>query len=241
MSHEWMRPAWETQLGNLPAKTLLVLIADQMNGEGFGWPSADFIVRKTEINERTVRRIMQVFIKIELVTKVDRGPKRTPGIQLNLELLGTDLRARYAEHFRAARGETAGRGKAIRDPEETVSRTAETASRTTETVSRTAETVSRTAPPHPLKGRPLKDSLEDPLKTYTPTSAYAEEPPSEQTCLMIGELEQMPEATGKAQKNSRYVERGREGYTVTTSEAAQPEPDSSYQRAPERVGMVRGV
>ena len=57
---------------------LLVLLADQVNGEGFGWPSMDFIVRLTEQNARTVRRVIQIFIRLELVMKVSRGPKRSP-------------------------------------------------------------------------------------------------------------------------------------------------------------------
>ena len=130
-----MRPAYDTRLGNLTAKSVLVLIADQANAEGFCYPSLEFIVRSTEIRARTVRRVMEVFGQIGLVTKVDRGPKRSPGFQLNLELLGTDLREHYALCYRAARGRPSGSGSGPRDTEEKVSGT--------------AGTVSGTKPPHP--------------------------------------------------------------------------------------------
>lgn len=159
MSHEWTKPAWDTLLGSPIAKEVLVLLVDQMNGEGFGWPSIDFIVRKTEQNKRTVRRVLQVFIEIELVMKVDRGPKhKTPGIQLNLALLGMDLRDDYAKHFRAAQGRSSGSG--LRDTEEKVSETLFAVSETGQKVSETPQTVSETAPPHPHIGRPLTDPLE---------------------------------------------------------------------------------
>jgi hypothetical protein len=162
VSHEWIKPAYETRLGNPIAKGVLALIADQMNGEGYGWPSIDFIVRLTEQNKRTVLRVIQVFIEIGLIIKIDRGPRRTPGIQLNTELLGANLVERYAEQFRLAQGKTSGSGKRLRDIEENnVSETHENVSETHENVSETHENVSETFPPHPLLGRPVID----PLKT----------------------------------------------------------------------------
>jgi hypothetical protein len=164
MSHEWTKPAWDTLLGNPIAKTVLVLLVDQMNGEGCGFPSLDFIARKTEQNIRTVRRVLQVFMEIELVMKVKihRNGKLIPGFQLNLALLGMDLREEYTKYFRAAQGKSSGSG--LRDTEEKVSETLFAVSETVQTVSETAQTVSETAPPHPLKGRPLRD----PLKAHSP-------------------------------------------------------------------------
>lgn len=183
MSHEWIKPAYETRLGNPIAKSVLVLLADQVNGEGFGWPSMDFIVKLTEQNARTVRRVIQIFIRLELVMKVSRGPKRTPGMQLNLALLGTDLRAEFAKYHRASQGSKNG----LTDRERTVSQT-------TKTVSQTAEAVSQTVPPHPLIGRPVND----PLMTLTPMSAYADIPPN--PSQLFRELEETQPASGKAEK-----------------------------------------
>jgi hypothetical protein len=157
-----MKPAYSTRLANPTAKAILALIADQVNGEGYGWPSVDFIVNNTELNKRTVLRVIQVFIEIELLIKIDRGPRRTPGIQLNTALLGANLRARFAEQFRLAQGKTSGSGKRLRDIEEnSVSETHENVSETHENVSETHENVSETFPPDPLLGRPVID----PLKT----------------------------------------------------------------------------
>jgi hypothetical protein len=155
---------YDTQLGNLTAKWVLFLIADQANVQGFGWPSIDFIMKITEINQRTVRRMIQIFEEIGLLTKTNRGPRATPGLQLNLDRLGLDLRAEFAYHFQAAQGKTPCFPHGLRDHPEAVSETAQT-------VLETAQTVSETAPPHPLKGRPVKD----PLKThpYSPQRGHA--------------------------------------------------------------------
>jgi hypothetical protein len=152
-----MRPAYRTRLGNLTAKSVLVLIADQVNAEGFGWPSVDFIVKGTEINKRTVLRVIQIFAEINLLAKIDRGRKLTPGIQLNVERLGLDLSAEFADRFRAAHDRPNG-GKRPTDIGESVPRTQKS-------VPETLESVPRTVPPHPLNGRPAND----PLVTHPPT------------------------------------------------------------------------
>lgn len=170
MSHEIVPKAYKTRLGNLAAKSVFALIADQVNAEGFGWPSIDFIAKGTEVNERTVRRMIQVFAEMKLLSRVDRGRKCTPGIQLNMDLLGLDLRKEFADYFLNAQGKTSGSGSGLRDREgglrdrsEVVSETGQVVSETGEAVSETEKAVSETKPPHPHIGRPAIDPLEDPL------------------------------------------------------------------------------
>jgi hypothetical protein len=164
-----MRPAYKTRLGNLTAKSVLVLLADQVNAEGFGWPSIDFIVKGTEINKRTVLRVIQIFGEINLLTKVHRGPKRTLGIQLNLERLGSDLSSEYSERLHVAEGEAAGYERPATSVPQTCGKcltdTPVDVSQTPESVSQTPESVSQTFPPHPHKGGPVND----PLMTHPPT------------------------------------------------------------------------
>lgn len=154
MSFTWIKPAYETRLGNSTAKCVLVLIADQANAEGYGHPSLEFIARNTEVSMRTVRRVVQVFIELELISKVDRGPKHMPGFQLNTALLGADLQADYALHLHAAEGRGAYSEELIGDASADVSQTGQA-------VSQTGQVVSQTIPPHPLYCVPLKD----PVKT----------------------------------------------------------------------------
>jgi hypothetical protein len=151
-----MRPAGDTRLGNIPAKYVLSFMADQANADGFGYPSLGFIAHQTEINIRTVRRVFQVFIEMGLVTKVNRGPRRAPGFQLNLELLGKDLTYEFALAFAAAQSHSK---SGLTDLEEKVSQTAGVVSQTDKTVSGTGQTVSQTVPPHPHIGRPAKYPL----------------------------------------------------------------------------------
>jgi hypothetical protein len=162
LSHEWYKPAYATRLGNLTAKSVLVLIADQMNGEGFGWPSIEFISHSTEINRRTVLRVFQIFVEMELVAIVDRGKvngkRKAQGIQLNTEKLGSDLAAEFARLLKIAQGRTSGSGKCLRD-------TGRNVSETQKSVSETQKSVSETFPPHPHIGGPVID----PLMTHSPT------------------------------------------------------------------------
>ena len=73
--------AYKTKLGNPTAKSVLVLLSDCANDEGYGWPSVERIAEKTEIAARTVMRILQVFVDIGLIEKQDRGKHRTPGLR----------------------------------------------------------------------------------------------------------------------------------------------------------------
>lgn len=165
MSFNWIKPAYETRLGNSTAKCILALIADQANADGYGYPSLDFITYNTEVSMRTVRRVMQVFIELDLLAKVDRGRRHCPGLQLNTALLGADLKAEYWRHLRAAEGRRLSeyelRDDLFADVSETAHSVSETGnsdvSKTAAEVSRTGKVVSETTPPHPLYCVPLND------------------------------------------------------------------------------------
>lgn len=159
MSTEITPNAYRTKLGNLPAKSVLGLLADQVNADGYGWPSVEYIADRTEINLRTVLRVVQVFVAIGLVEKVDRGRHRTPGMQLNLTLLGSDLRKQFADAYAIAQRK---RGKAASG--ECLTDTAADVCETPGSVSETLFDVSQTFPPDPLIGGTAKE----PLKTHTP-------------------------------------------------------------------------
>lgn len=147
MSHAIITDAYRTRLGNLTAKCVLAFLADQANAEGYGYPSVPFIVRQLEMSERTVWRVIEVFVTVGLVTLVDDGVHKRRGIQINLDKLGTDLKADYAREFAAVHD--------ARSTPPTVPGTpAATVPGTPPTVPGTPATVPGTEPPHPLNGVP---------------------------------------------------------------------------------------
>jgi len=75
---------------------VLRFLAFVANDEVYGWPSNEYIAKNLEINVRTVRRVLQVFGAIGLITRVDRGPHRVRGLQLNMSMLGGELRVEPA-------------------------------------------------------------------------------------------------------------------------------------------------
>lgn len=181
MSNQLYRPAYATRLGNLTAKSVLVLLCDQANDDGLGWPSVASIVKGTEILRRTVLRILEVFATMELIELKevevnDRFGRRTvQAIQIDLVKLGGDLTEQFAKAYAAAQGKVAVPGKAgrwrLRDAEyvsetqdESVSETQDVSLRP-EACLRDAERVSETYPPDPLLGRPLIDPVPDPSLT----------------------------------------------------------------------------
>ena len=157
MSFEVTEKAYNTRLGNIPAKAVLVLIADQVNATGYGWPSLEFIAHATEVKIRTVQRIVRVFIKLKLLEKRDRGYRHTPGLQINMEKIGGDIAGEFALLY--SEDEDKLSTERLRDAEENPN---QNVSETLENVSETLENVSETLPPHPLIGRPVID----PLKTH---------------------------------------------------------------------------
>lgn len=143
MSWENLRDAYRTRLGNLTAKSVLVLIVDEANAEGLAIVGIDRVASLTEVNQRTALRMMQVFGEIDLVTRtkaVLKGKVR-PAYQVNLAKLGLDLRDQFAAAYAQAGG------KCLSD-------TSSSVSATLKTVSATQKSVSATVPPHPLIGVP---------------------------------------------------------------------------------------
>jgi hypothetical protein len=137
--------AYKTRLGNLTAKSVLVLLADCANDDGYGWPSEEKIADKTEIRMRTVKRILQVFVAIGLIARIDRGKHKTPGLQLAIEKLGTDLAAQFAAAYRSAQSK-----ECRRDIDADVAATSNC-------VAETSGNVAETFPLKPLKGGTVKE------------------------------------------------------------------------------------
>jgi hypothetical protein len=162
MSYKIQDAAYLTRLGNLPAKFVLQIICDHAGPDGFGWPSIERIAFRTQINRRTVQQVFQVFAAIGLIELRDRGPEYvTPGIQLNLERLGSDLTEEYQSHWRAAQGKRPG----ARCPRVRVARctsgelfpaTVQSVSETPERVCETPERVCETFSPNPYIGRTVR-------------------------------------------------------------------------------------
>jgi hypothetical protein len=142
VSWENLKDAYRTRLGNLTAKSVLVLIVDEANAEGLAFVGLARVATLTEINRRTTLRIVQVFGEIDLVMRTEailKG-KALPAFQVNLAKLGLDLTAEFGAAYRGASR------KCLRDMGSGVSETRRS-------VSETRGSVSETLPPHPLIGR----------------------------------------------------------------------------------------
>lgn len=138
MSNAVVTPAYKTRLGNPTAKAVLALLADKANDDGFAFPSTRHIAGQTELSERQVQRIIQVFGKMGLVAKYRaQNQQYDHYFIINLSMLGRDLSDLFTVHFDEAQGKT-------------VSQTG--VSQTGATVSQTENSVSQTEPPHPHKG-----------------------------------------------------------------------------------------
>ncbi len=148
LSNDITPDAWKTKLGNSPAKTVLVKISEVANESGFGWPSLAHICDRTELSNRQVQRVLQVFEEIGLIARTKttlQSGKVVPAMQIALELLGKDLRVEFRAAFLRAQSKL--------PVEEGVSETVgQPVSETSESVSETQKGVSETHPPHPLYG-----------------------------------------------------------------------------------------
>jgi hypothetical protein len=146
---------YKTKLGNHTAKNLLAFLAEAANADGNCWPSLQRIANHTEIGTRTIQRMFQVFSEIGLVTKVRCGPHNSPGFQLNLQKVGTDLRKDFGVAYAAAQSHAApDEAKACRDDNsDDVAPTQSDVVTTTRGVMPTQSGVVATNPPHPLIGR----------------------------------------------------------------------------------------
>jgi hypothetical protein len=147
MSWENLKDAYRTRLGNLTAKSVLVLIVDEANAEGLAFVGLERVASLTEINKRTALRIVQVFGEIDLVGRTEAWLKgrMKPAFQVNLAKLGMDLSEPFSEAYGKAQRKSAG-GKCLSDMDEGVAATRRS-------VAETRTGVAETQPPDPLIGR----------------------------------------------------------------------------------------
>ena len=101
--------AYKTTLGNPVAKSILVVLASQVNADGYGWPSIRFIHERVEASARTVQRHIQVFEEIGLLERKKRrqpitSERLNDAFQLSLEMLGTDLSEEFSAALERAQG-----------------------------------------------------------------------------------------------------------------------------------------
>ncbi|HVW78526.1 MAG TPA: hypothetical protein VHB45_13000 [Alloacidobacterium sp.] len=154
MSWENLRDAYRTKLENPTAKSVLVLIVDEANAEGLALAGISRIAELTEVSERTVTRLVQVFVSIGLLERSEvwfKGRLR-PALKVNLAMLGGDLAAVFDAAYTAAQSkrrtmdgglEACGNGRSDED---------ENVAATVESVAATGKGVAATLPPHPLLG-----------------------------------------------------------------------------------------
>jgi DNA-binding Lrp family transcriptional regulator len=149
MANELQVLAWRTKLGNSTAKNVLAFVCDSANGsDGCCFPSDGYIAQMTEISERTVARMIEVFEEIGLIKrfKIKRNGKTIRALEVAIPRLGTDLHAEFEEAYARAQGK-AGFGPRIcrSDSENDVAATQNS-------VAATEKDVAATVPPHPHKG-----------------------------------------------------------------------------------------
>ncbi len=156
MSNDVQPIAWKTKLGNSPAKTVLVMLAEVANSAGFGFPSVPTVCDRTELSERQVLRVLQCFQQIGLIVKTKGIEGRYKyGFQITMSMLGMDLRKEFHDAFMKAQGKSV--SETVNGP----------VSETPKTVSETLFTVSETVPPHPLYG----GTVNEPSLNHPPTPA----------------------------------------------------------------------
>jgi hypothetical protein len=156
VSWENLKDAYRTRLGNLTAKSVLVLIVDEANAEGLAFVGLDRVASLTEINKRTTLRIVQVFGEIDLVNRTEaslRG-RVLPAFQVNLAKLGLDLAADFSRAYVDAQRKLSST-KCLSDMSAGVAATLAD-------VAATCTSVAATLPPHPLLGGPLLFPLKSP-------------------------------------------------------------------------------
>lgn len=148
MSWEHLKDAYRTRLDNIPAKAVLAVIVGEAtiaSADGMAaLLSAERIATMSEVKERTVRRVVQCFSVLGLARRVEiefRG-RLCDAVEVNLNLLGADLREDFRRAYGAARSSC---GNGPRDIGSAVPGTVFL-------VPRTAQTVPGTKPPNPLIG-----------------------------------------------------------------------------------------
>ena len=103
-NYDIIRAVYATRIGNIPAKSLLAYLAKRSDSNGASWPSPKLIVQETEIAERTVQRVIEVFVKIGLIKKEHNlgDYKSCKGFRIVLSRLNQDLSAEFVRHYREA-------------------------------------------------------------------------------------------------------------------------------------------
>jgi hypothetical protein len=142
MSVEISVRAYKTKLGNSVAKSILVMLGDSANDSGYCWPSAQYIADRTEVAVRTVRRVVEAFSEMGLVSRLTvEGKLYKKAFQINLDMLGNDCSEAYAIQYQRLHE------KAVPGTE-----AEETVPDDTFSVPGDRKTVPDDTPPHPLIG-----------------------------------------------------------------------------------------
>ena len=147
MANNVMPLVYKTKLGNATAKSVLVLLAEASNCDGFSFPAMTYIAECTEVSERQVRRIVQIFREIGLITHyaVSIPNRYRLAFQINMGMLTSDLTGVFREAFEKVQGYTPA-------------------------VCETEPAVCETEPPHPLIGG---TAIEPPLNRNEPPTRAA--------------------------------------------------------------------
>lgn len=91
----------KTKLGSETGKNLLRYFALASDDKGFCWRKLETIASDTEISERQIRRLLQIFRKIGLIQQVQRpdANRYTYNFFLTVSLIGTDLSKKFKRAF----------------------------------------------------------------------------------------------------------------------------------------------
>jgi hypothetical protein len=95
LSHDATAWARKQEVGNTPAKFLLLMLADYADAEYCSWPGQATLSKLTEMSERTIRRATELLIQQGLVRVFyryrDNNSRRSCRYQLLIDGPGTEL------------------------------------------------------------------------------------------------------------------------------------------------------
>lgn len=95
MSHDATGWARKQQVGNTPAKFLLMMLADYAGSDYSCWPSQEKLTQLTEMSERTIRRATELLVQQGLIRVFyryrDNNTRRSCRYQLLIDGPGTEL------------------------------------------------------------------------------------------------------------------------------------------------------
>lgn len=95
MSHDATAWARKQQVGNTPAKFLLMVLADYAGSDYSCWPSQEKLSTVTEMSERTIRRATELLVQQGLIRVFyryrDNNSRRSCRYQLLVDGAGTEL------------------------------------------------------------------------------------------------------------------------------------------------------